>query len=221
MERSFRGIWIPSEIWLSDDLGWTEKLLLAEIDSLSKNGECFASNEYFAGFFKLSKDRISRLISGLKTKGYCEVNIIYKPGTKQIEKRIITTIGYRRKQLEGIGENNDTPIGENTKDINTSFINTIINNNTSSIDDDFNAFWNLYNKKVDRKKSFDKYKKLRKVYSQEKIIKGTQDYLLYCKQQDQFIKNPLTFLNGENFNDDFEIVQATGGKQKMLGIGEE
>ena len=124
MERNFKGIWIPREIWLSEDLGWTEKFLLAEIDSLAKNNECFASNDYFAKFFNISKDRISKVVSGLANKGYVEVNLIYKEGTRQVEKRIITTIGYRRKQLEGIGENNHTPIGENAEDINTSFNNT-------------------------------------------------------------------------------------------------
>jgi hypothetical protein len=127
MERAFKGIWIPKEIWVSEDLGWTEKFLLAEIDSLSQNNECFATNEYFGRFFNISKDRVSKIISALSTKGYVEVNLIYKKGTKQVEKRIITTRGYRRKQLEGIGENNYTPIGENNEDINTSFINPIIN----------------------------------------------------------------------------------------------
>lgn len=138
MDRAFRGVWIPREIWLSEDLGWTEKFLLTEIDSLSKNGECFATNDYFAKFFKISKDRVSKLISDLSKKEYVEVKLIYKPGSKQVEKRVITTIGYRRKQLEGIGENNHTPIGENNYYINSSFINSFINNTTAA--EDANAF---------------------------------------------------------------------------------
>ena len=51
MNREFRGIWIPKDIWLNKDLSTNEKVLLAEIDSLggSSNG-CFASNQYFADF---------------------------------------------------------------------------------------------------------------------------------------------------------------------------
>jgi hypothetical protein len=131
MERDFKGVWIPKELWLSEDLGWTEKFLLAEIDSLSRNNECFASNDYFAKFFNISKDRISKIVSGLSKKGYVEVALFYKPGTKQVEKRVITTTGYRRKLLEGIGENDYTPIGENNEDINTSIIKPI--NNTKDI----------------------------------------------------------------------------------------
>ena len=127
MERDFKGVWIPKNIWLDNNLGWTEKLLLIEIDSLVTNGECFASNQYFASFFNLSKDRISKIISELNKKGYIELKMVYKKDSKQIEKRIITTKGYRRKQLEGIGENTDRGIGENYEDNNTSF-NKPINN---------------------------------------------------------------------------------------------
>lgn len=131
MERDFKGVWIPREIWLDENLTWTEKILLVEIDSLSMLEKgCFATNEYFGSFFNLSKDRISKLITSLKKKGYIETNLIYKKDSKEVEKRVITTIGYRRKQLEGIGENNYTPLGENNEDnntvtINTNYINTI------------------------------------------------------------------------------------------------
>ena len=125
VERDFKGIWIPKEIWLDNNLTWSEKMLLVEIDSLSTLEKgCIATNEYLSDFFNLSKDRISKLISSLKAKGYIEVNLVYKKGTKQILKREITTIGYRQKQLEGIVNNADRGIGENNEDINTDKINT-------------------------------------------------------------------------------------------------
>ena len=125
MEREFKGVWIPKEIWLDDNLTWSEKMLLVEIDSLSTLEKgCIATNEYLSSFFNLSKDRISKLISSLKAKGYIEVKLIYNGDTKQIIKREITTIGYRKKQLEGIVENNERGIVENNEDINTDKINT-------------------------------------------------------------------------------------------------
>ncbi len=125
MEREFKGVWIPREIWLDDNLTWSEKMLLVEIDSLSTLEKgCIATNEYLSNFFNLSKDRISKLISSLKTKGYIEVKLIYNGDTKQIIKREITTRGYRKKQLEGIVKNNDRGIVENNDDINTDMINT-------------------------------------------------------------------------------------------------
>src|SRR5699024_8878302 len=92
---------------------------------------CFASNAYFANFFKLSKNRISILISGLETKGYIPTRMTYKPGTKQIEKRIIENKHtYIRNHKGGISEDAKGDICENAKDNNTSFNNTI--NNTDN-----------------------------------------------------------------------------------------
>lgn len=113
MNRNFKGIWIPAHIWLDDNINLTEKCLLAEIDSLSDIDGCFASNQYFADFFGLSKDRISKLISGLRKKGYITVELIYKEGTCEVDKRIIKANTYSYSylggstHLEGGGENND------------------------------------------------------------------------------------------------------------------
>lgn len=66
-ERKFKGIWIPAEIWESKDLTWTEKLLLAEIDSLSKGEDgCFATNEYFCDLFDLKERRVQQMLQKLK-----------------------------------------------------------------------------------------------------------------------------------------------------------
>ena len=87
LERAFKGIWIPKEIWLSKDLTILEKILLVEVDSLDNEDGCYASNKYFADFFELSNGRISQIISELVNKGYLDVEYI-KEG-KQIIKRVI------------------------------------------------------------------------------------------------------------------------------------
>ena len=63
-KRAFKGIWIPSTIWLDKDISIHEKVMLAEIDSLDNKDGCFASNAYFAEFFSLSKRRVSTIING-------------------------------------------------------------------------------------------------------------------------------------------------------------
>ena len=55
MNRAFKGIWIPAEVWLNDGLSVMEKLFLVEIDSLDNDSGCFASNAHFAEFFDISK----------------------------------------------------------------------------------------------------------------------------------------------------------------------
>lgn len=69
-DRDFKGIWISRDIWLNEELDIIEKCLYAEIDSLCVNGgACFASNEYFAEFFKCSERKISSSISHLLKVG--------------------------------------------------------------------------------------------------------------------------------------------------------
>ena len=112
MDRGFKGIWIPREIWLSKELTINEKVLLAEIDSLDNDEGCFASNDYFATFLGLSKERARKIVASLKDKGYISIELIYKEGTKEVDKRIIRVIRgygqiqpYGQKQPGGMGEN--------------------------------------------------------------------------------------------------------------------
>ena len=102
VNRSFRGVWIPRDIWLNKDLSITEKCFLAEIDSLGGSEEgCFASNQYFAEFFNLSKERARKIIGELNKKGYLEITLTYKEASKEVDQRIIKLIGYGHKQPYG------------------------------------------------------------------------------------------------------------------------
>ena len=89
MNRAFKGVWIPKEIWLSKDLTLQEKVFLVEIDSLDNEEGCFASNGYFADFFQLSKSRVSQIISNLEKKELISLNYLYKINSKEIDRRII------------------------------------------------------------------------------------------------------------------------------------
>ena len=62
--RDFKGIWIPSDIWLDERLNALEKAILMEIDSLDVDG-CYASNEYLADFCKCSERKVTDAISKL------------------------------------------------------------------------------------------------------------------------------------------------------------
>ena len=128
MERAFKGVWIPKEIWLSKNLTLTEKVFLTEIESLDNSNGCFASNEHFATFFNLSKNRCSEIIKSLEKKGYIDIEYIYKENSKEILKRIIKNkkkhgeITYSENR-QPHSENRLTP-SENWEDNNTSINNT-------------------------------------------------------------------------------------------------
>ena len=136
--QKLKGLWIPAEILLNENLSDKEKIILAMILYLSEETKsCFASNKYIANIVNVTSDRVSKIISSLKEKEYISVKLKYKTDSKEIEERQITPIveninRYSRKCLEGIDTNNYSasqkqldPIGENDKDI----INNIKNKN--------------------------------------------------------------------------------------------
>ena len=145
-ERNFKGIWIPKEIWESDELTLREKVFLVEIDSLDGDDGCYASNDHFAKFFGLSKKRCSEVINSLNYKGYITIRYLYKDKTKQIEKRIIKIVKTKyfgiRETDRGIRKT-DRGYSEKCEDNNT-LINNTINNTTTTTSDcscsDFNIF---------------------------------------------------------------------------------
>lgn len=74
--RGFKGVWIPSHIWLDKNLTIQEMMFLVEIDSLDISDEgCYASNKHFSDFFGLSTRRCSQIINELKDKGLSLIHI--------------------------------------------------------------------------------------------------------------------------------------------------
>ena len=66
MERGFKGVWIPSEVWLDENLTALDKMILAEVDSLDQGDSgCYASNKYLAKFCGCSETKVSTSISRL------------------------------------------------------------------------------------------------------------------------------------------------------------
>jgi len=71
MNRDFKGVWIPKEIYLNEKLTLVEKILLIEIQSLDMSEKgCFAGNHYFAKFIGVSTTTISVGVRKLIELGY-------------------------------------------------------------------------------------------------------------------------------------------------------
>ena len=143
MNKSYYAI-IPANVRYDDELTPNAKLLYGEITALcNEKGYCWATNNYFAELYGVSKTSISKWIKQLIDKGYIKSQIKYHDGTKEIENRYlyIGSIPIEEK-LKGcttnindpIEEKLNTPIEEKLKDNNTLFNNTsnnTINNNIS------------------------------------------------------------------------------------------
>ena len=143
--QKLKGLWIPAEILLNEDLSDKEKIILSMVLYLSEEkGSCFASNKYIANIVNVTHERVSKIISSLKDKGYVSVKLKYKTDSKEIEKRQIIPIveninRYSQKVQEGIEENNyldsqkqPYPMGKNDKDIINNIKNKKIYNNSSN-----------------------------------------------------------------------------------------
>lgn len=121
---------IPSEVRYDNSLTANAKLLYAEITSLTnKTGECWASDQYFMSLYNVSRATIQRYLKQLEDKEYITREVIYKKGTREIEKRYIKVYSFLR---QGYAQNQDTPILNIETDNNTS-INTTSNNIYSEV----------------------------------------------------------------------------------------
>ena len=131
VNRSFKGVWIPKELWITKELTLQEKCFLVEINSLDNDEGCFASNAYFAEFFGLSIGRVKAVMANLEKKGYITRELIYKEGTREVEKRIIHVVG---KSLLGGAEVTTRGSAEMCPDnnINNNNIDYIYNSGTKN-----------------------------------------------------------------------------------------
>ena len=224
MKKGYYAI-IPANVRYDKGLKANAKLLYGEITALcNEKGYCWASNSYFAELYEVNKETVSRWISQLNEKGYITVELTYKEGTNQIDKR------YIRINQGGHDEKVNTPIDEKVKGNTTSFNTTV--NNTNNIKDSvhqdelFEEWWDFYNKKLgDKKKCKTRYKSFlnargKNKVTHEEIMEGTrryQQHLKDLKARGEFaptVKYPYTFLNGENFKDEYEEHQSTDQPKK-------
>lgn len=167
VQKSYYAI-IPADIRYDSELSANAKLLYGEITALAnEKGYCWASNNYFADLYKVTKKSISNWLTQLESKGYIKRTVI-TDGKEIKERRIyISTLGieyeedkekeekifdtYRKdfpypveKKVMGVGKKTSYPMekkvtGNNT--INNTFNNTEDRENTSELDKIVEA-WN-------------------------------------------------------------------------------
>lgn len=87
---NIKGLWMPIEILINENLNDKEKLLYALILFFSKNdGYCSITNKYFGSIVNISDTRVSKIISSLDKKKYVQVIINYQDKTRKMVNRII------------------------------------------------------------------------------------------------------------------------------------
>ena len=126
---------IPASVRYDKDLVPNAKLLYGEITALcNEKGYCWASNQYFADLYHSSISAVQKWVSALVKKGYINLELVYKEGTKQIlQRKLYITPGVNiyttsHKNLYDPGVKKYMTPGvnicvENNKDINNTFNN--------------------------------------------------------------------------------------------------
>ena len=225
---------IPAEVRYDERLSANEKLMYGEITCLAHTTrECWASNKYFAELYGRRKETISVWVRNLISCGYVSSKLIYKEGSKEVEKRILT---LPRLITTPSREKSNYPLAINRKDNNTSENSTRTNINTkvANAPDEgkelsqskqilldqngalFRAFWDAYpNKKNKAKVKLAHARALKKASGAEIISalhmqKASFDW---TKDGGKYVPHPTTWLNGERWED--EIGGAFGGSGKQ------
>ena len=112
---------IPANVRYDKTITANAKLLYGEITALCNvTGVCWASNDYFAELYGVSKQSISGWIKQLSDFQYIKTSIEYREGSKEILNRYIKLFDYPPIK------NLNTPPLENLKD-NITVFNTTIN----------------------------------------------------------------------------------------------
>ena len=136
---------VPANVRYDMRLKAAEKLLYAEVTALcNMNGECYASNAYFASLYGVDARTVRRWISNLGKMGYFRLEMEYADGGKYVERRYISIVdgavknalGGGQKCPEGGGQFCPKREDRNVLENNTIYNNTPFNNILSGKPDD-------------------------------------------------------------------------------------
>ena len=244
--QEFKGIWIPKEICNLKKLGWTEKLLLSEVYTLSYQNECYANNEHFSGLLGITKESISRIISKLIKQGYLNSEIKYKENTKQVKYRFLKinwdfvlnqndNTSLQECDYPPLKNDIDLPAKMLKKEYNRE--NNKENNNTcakkrvqtkNSIQDEtiterFERFYNAYPKKKSKGKALNWFETHKPESSLvDKMLESLEKQKLtinWQKQNGRYIPYPASWLNARGWENEInpgEIVDLSQNSVSRL-----
>lgn len=132
IKKSYYAI-IPANVRYDEKLIPNAKLLYGEITALcNEKGYCWASNDYFASLYNVSKTSVKKWLKSLEDGGYIHREVKYKEGRKEIDTRWITIVAYPREEKLPTPRQEKGP--DNNTVINNTSNNTVNNNMSSKLD---------------------------------------------------------------------------------------
>ena len=203
---------IPYDVLHDDRLSSSEKIFYAEITRLSNmKGYCWASNKHFSESLNVKRSTVSAWVNKLDSCNY--IKVVYIRDGKQVKERHIypqinqdvsSEFDYQEvvRKSEGGGQKIRGGWSENPKEISKhdkqTFNDIYIHR--------FEEFWDLYDKKLERRKCENKWKKLSSD-DKESIMQFIPIYKQSVSSK-QYLKHPFTFLNSRIWEDDWNNYKA-------------
>jgi uncharacterized phage protein (TIGR02220 family) len=126
IERVSFYITIPEYVVYDKRLTSLAKLIYGELYTIANvtgKGFTWISNGSLAERFSVSNKTISRSISLLNDCGYIEIKLIYKPNSKEIERRDIFMVTPTTQMSKGYPQKCPDPMDKKVKENNTNIIN--------------------------------------------------------------------------------------------------
>ncbi|WP_419790358.1 replication protein [Staphylococcus chromogenes] len=169
--------------WIEQFPFWSESTIKRTITSLEKQNLVHVGNYNKVGFDRTKWYSIN----------YTTLNKLMTRPSGQNDPTM------RSNWHDGIGQNDPT----NTIDYTETSSETNNNSATNVTQERFDEWWNLYNKKIDKKKAYSLFKSTLKKYDFETVMNGTREYLKTITDK-QYQKYPKTFLGQESFLNNYE-----------------
>ena len=183
---------IYKDIMRTKKLTGISKLIYSYLISFSGGQDkVFPGIDLMVDELGFSKKTIIKHRKQLENIGLLTVEkVITKNGHKNI---------YHLKDIDFRNDKNNSIKNNNSKNNSATNVASELENQLTR---EFEDWYNLYNKKKDRKAAFTKFKTARKRHSYEEIVKGTKEYLKTITDK-QYQKHPKTFLHNESYLDDY------------------
>lgn len=191
------------------------KFLYGDIAALSRQkGYCYASNAYFASLNDCSEQSVINWLNQLVKCGYIIRELVYDNTKKNVkERRLYLRDSAYSKNFEGgtqnslctssksFGEGTQNSLGENNT------INNTVNNTVNKYTADFEEFWKLYPRKVEKAAAYKAYKaRLKEGVSKDTLLTAVKNYNRKITDEhttETYIKYPKSFLSKDRNFDDY------------------
>ena len=249
MSEEKRGYYciIPADVLDDERIPDGAKLLYGEITALcSEKGFCFASNDYLASRRKRRRCTIISWINTLVECGYLKRELCYDAESKEVKERRLylrdnfftpyeksdeggmknQTTPYEKSD-EGGMKNQTTPYekpdeGGMKNQTENNTINNTVNNTINKYTADFEEFWKLYPRKVEKAAAYKAYKaRLKEGVSKDTLLTAVKNYNRKITDEhttETYIKYPKSFLSKDRSFDDYLEYKSPQDRQEEKPI---